>query len=845
MKKGLIKGIVCFVTFFISLFTISAVMNRGNTDTTMEMSEASYPLVYINYEGKHINSLHGYANEMDISYMRDTITPLGADRQISLYLEKYKNEITSLSFEVRSIDGDRLIENSQIYNYKEQDNFISADIILKDLIDADTEYEFILIVGTSGGRSIRYYTRIIQRSENHAGEEIRFINDFHEKTFDKEAARDLTMYLETDETGDNTTFSHVNIHSSFAQITWGNLDVEKISEPQIYVTELFRETMRAKVTYFVRVRTQNGERICRVEEFYRLRYGTQRIYLLDFDRTMNEVFEMELDAFNNNKLDLGIRNADVEIMESEDGGIFAFVSEGRLFCYNSSSNRFSQLFGFYGEGNEDERTYYDQNEIRILSVDETGNVQFLIYGYMNRGTHEGNMGVVVYFYNGALNTIEEEAFIPFDKSFAVLKEDMEQLTYLNNNNELFLYLNNTLFCIRLEENSYETVVENLPRGSLKVSKSNRMIVWPEGTDLARSTKLNLMNLNSRNVSLVEAGNGNYIRPLGFMEEDLIYGLIRSTDVYTDNVGSMLMPMFRVNIASGTDQSITMNYEKPGIYVSDISIESNQITLKRVRKDEGSGVYTSVEDDQIMSSEIELSGENAVEVVVAGDLEKIIQVAAKGNFVTKSLKFLTPKEVMYEGGHEVMLRYPEDDEDKYYVYASDGIEGVYSNVAEAVIYAESISGTVVGETGEYIWVRGNRRLQNQISKINGTMADENNSSLAVCLNTMLAVEGITRNSQYLLNHGETALSILQSQIPDGEVLDLSGCSLDAVLYYVDRDIPVMAMLNDRNAVLIIGFNELNTIIMDPSTGTIYRKGMNDSKEWFNQNGNQFIACFTER
>ena len=193
----------------------------------------------------------------------------------------------------------------------------------------------------------------------------------------------------------------------------------------------------------------------------------------------------------------------------------------------------------------------------------------------------------------------------------------------------------------------------------------------------------------------------------------------------------------------------------------------------------------------------------------------------------------------------MLRYPEDDEDKYYVYASDGIEGVYSNVAEAVIYAESISGTVVGETGEYIWVRGNRRLQNQISKINGTMADENNSSLAVCLNTMLAVEGITRNSQYLLNHGETALSILQSQIPDGEVLDLSGCSLDAVLYYVDRDIPVMAMLNDRNAVLIIGFNELNTIIMDPSTGTIYRKGMNDSKEWFNQNGNQFIACFTER
>ena len=75
------------------------------------------------------------------------------------------------------------------------------------------------------------------------------------------------------------------------------------------------------------------------------------------------------------------------------------------------------------------------------------------------------------------------------------------------------------------------------------------------------------------------------------------------------------------------------------------------------------------------------------------------------------------------------------------------------------------------------------------------------------------------------------------MPEGyEILDLSGCSLDAVLYYVNRDIPVMAILNDRSAVLIVGFNELNTVIMDPSTGTIYKKGINDSTDWFNANGN---------
>ena len=178
---------------------------------------------------------------------------------------------------------------------------------------------------------------------------------------------------------------------------------------------------------------------------------------------------------------------------------------------------------------------------------------------------------------------------------------------------------------------------------------------------------------------------------------------------------------------------------------------------------------------------------------------------------------------------------------YYVYGSGGILGVYAKESEAVNIAEQESGTVLNEYGDYVWIKANRNVSNQIMKITATMQDENNSSLAVCLDTMLLAEGISRNSQYLLDQGATALSVLQDNMPeDCEILDLSGCSLDAVLYYVNRDIPVMAILNDRSAVLIIGFNELNTVIMDPATGTIYKKGINDSTDWFNSNGNQFIT-----
>ena len=73
-----------------------------------------------------------------------------------------------------------------------------------------------------------------------------------------------------------------------------------------------------------------------------------------------------------------------------------------------------------------------------------------------------------------------------------------------------------------------------------------------------------------------------------------------------------------------------------------------------------------------------------------------------------------------------------------------------------------------------------------------------------------------------------------------MLELSGCSLNAVLYYVNRDITVLATLNDGEAVLIVGFNELNTVLMDPRNGEVYKKGINDSKEWFEENGNSFIT-----
>ena len=82
--------------------------------------------------------------------------------------------------------------------------------------------------------------------------------------------------------------------------------------------------------------------------------------------------------------------------------------------------------------------------------------------------------------------------------------------------------------------------------------------------------------------------------------------------------------------------------------------------------------------------------------------------------------------------------------------------------------------------------------------------------------------------------------MEKNLTEAQVLELSGCTLQSVLYYVNRDIPVLAMQEDGNAVLIVGFNELNTVLMDPQSGEVFKKGMNDSTKWFEENGNSFVT-----
>ena len=97
------------------------------------------------------------------------------------------------------------------------------------------------------------------------------------------------------------------------------------------------------------------------------------------------------------------------------------------------------------------RNLPQQHEIELLEVDGDGNTVFAVIGYMNRGEHEGEVGVSIYYYNIMQNSVEEKAFVSSDRSYERTVEEMGELLHYNvDREELYMLVDGTLYKIYVD-----------------------------------------------------------------------------------------------------------------------------------------------------------------------------------------------------------------------------------------------------------------------------------------------------------------------------------------------------------------------------------------------------------
>ena len=102
-----------------------------------------------------------------------------------------------------------------------------------------------------------------------------------------------------------------------------------------------------------------------------------------------------------------------------------------------------------------------------------------------------------------------------------------------------------MYDINLEEKNYDLVISELTEDTYKVSESGRMISWLKENKPYASKSLYWMNLNDGKQQEIKAGYGEYISILGFIGEDLIYGLVDGDKIKTETNGNVLFPIHRL------------------------------------------------------------------------------------------------------------------------------------------------------------------------------------------------------------------------------------------------------------------------------------------------------------
>ncbi len=815
-RTAILFGI--FAAALLLYFFTSREWKREGQTVYVDMGEASLPVVTVEMFGRTMNHMMGYCQEMDNSAAGDSLTILPEDLALAVRIDGAKDEVLGIGYEIRSMDRDRLVERTRVEDWEQTETGLRAVLPIQNLLTPEREYLLRLELNTEEHGPVYYYTRILKTEDTTAQPMIDLAVEFSAKTFDYEQARDLVTYLETSPTEDNSSFGRTTIRSSFSQLTWGRLKMKPAGPVQVTLKELDGIMGCVSLSYPAQ-RTTESEmtEYYEVEENFTMKWNEQRIYMMDYERQVNQVFQGNSSDFSGQRIMLGITNDErVSVEKSPDGNMLVYRTNRDLWSYDQKERQAVRIFSFRDQDAIDVRARYREHESRVLSVFDNGDVSFQVYGYMNRGNHEGKMGIVGYHYTADNNALEELYFIPYSGSYEALEDDLGRLTYLTEGGMLYLYMDHTVFGIDLRSRENMVVADALQEGSFAVSTDGSRIAWQEGGRLYEAGMLNAMDLETGEKRELRGSEGEYVRTLGFVGRDLVYGIAKAEDLWVINGRVEELPMRSVRIVNDQMQEES-SYERKGYYIANVRVEDSRVHLDRVSKI-GPGQYAFVQEDTIVCNESVGRG------ILDGIGWYASQDKGKQYFVQlstdirggKSVRVSAPRRVTFADADYLDLKSNYQVQGmQFFAYGAGQLQGVTMDFTEAVQLAYQKMGYVTDKDHQILWSRVNRGSRCNIQ------------------NPMTVLEQVQRNLD----------DFADSRVYDSQlaVMDARGCSMQQMLYFLDQGIPVIGYTGDGSYLILCGFDQYNVTICDPATGEIYKAGLNDSTEFFKQSGNDFICA----
>ena len=836
------KFLLVLSVFFASLVFFSSGIKESIFDDekqTVSMKEATFPLISMEVEGLKMNLLHGYAANLDSKVIRDCITPVTDERSFIVNIDEKGSNVKKLKYQIFNLDG-RQKEEDSFTVLEDPDGTKSQKISLKETYETGAEYILKITLITNTSKRIYYYSRLKMYDKGRLKDKLEFIQYFHNTLLNPNGRRaeEVMDWLEPSRATDFSTFAHVSIKSRLNMVSYGSLNPKVVYEQIPTITEFYENYASVRIDYILEADGENGSGLYKTEEHYRIGLKGERTYLYNYERSMEELFDISKFSLETNEFKLGICEPDAaETAISQNGRYVAFVYGGELFFYDTENHSASKVFTFLNKENDYTTVLHRNHNIKILRVKNDGGVDFYVSGYMNSGEYEGRVGIILYSYDHQENVREERMFMPINSAGQILQADLSDFTYLGEREIFYFSIYGNIYSFNLATSNLDMVAAGIDGGEPLYFEDGKFIAWEDHSGAGEDV-IHILHLDTGEEYEIKSPYG-VIKLFGKINDNIIYGLGTAEDSLRGTDGSLFQPYYKLVIADGTT-NVLKSYFEENIFVSGIEIGENIITINRVRFNADKNVYEDTETDTILNNPE--TKRSPVPIIKKYSEQMLTEyyIGLPGDNKPESIPTINEASIrVLNNDTTARLPDPKKINSGYYTYSFGSVIASSTDPSAMIQAADKAVGTVINREGMLIWERGIKTTRTDLTGVKGVKASAELNSVQAAIETVAGFRGLTLDALSYDREKESICEFLSARMKP-YIIDMTGVTLDQALYYVYRQHPVIAVKGNGSACVIVGYDETGITIYDPIKGGRTKLGIIEAVKDFKKNGNIFIG-----
>lgn len=775
MRAKKFRYIIFVFVFLLAVigFLLYSFLGKEKNETIggdIEGSDLNIPKLYNVLDDYYINKMYGYSNEMDAAV---------SDNILSLVLDDFSmkfrivdadiSEIEDFDYSIRKFDTNELVESGE--RTKVESDII--DLHLSSLMEENKEYSLELKLYTNG-KTYHYYSRIIRSNTEFLKKLIDMANTFSNNNFDSNTARDNSVYLESDGTGNSRGLEYVTLKSDFEMISYNGMSLT----PAEKEVTLVNYNGKVGEIHFSFTADAYGKTY-NIEENFICKSGAQRLYMLDYTRTMNQKILNKLTV--DKKIDLGMGNRGSRIITNVKVDKIAFLADNKLFLSDGKKENVDVIYSC-GKNNY------------IMPLKFGDGLYFINYGYNLDDSHIGEVGVCLLKYMEDTKKVSKLAFIKTDVDVASLKESIDELAYMGDSGMLYIKLLDKVVGLDITSGSYVTVAENLETGKYSISQDKSLLSWNVGDGL------NIYNFAVGENKQLDNAN-EVMLPIGYIGSDLVVA-IQSQNISNTVNGKSVGSIFEKISIYNNLLELQKEYTYDGRYIDNINVSGNRVHIELYQYDGEN--FTRLGEDTIISSK---------SVASESRLSSYADSYRGKNYVIDYTKKID-REISYSKTLEIEASDLEYDielntsylKNMYYVYINSKLKDIYDDPVRAVEDAYTDMG-FVRRNGIMIYVRA--------------MVDTASN----------------------INFEASAAGEYVNYWENNELTRFRGITLKEAMYFLTIKKPVFTFTAINNPVILTGYDSKTVTIYDINTSSIQKIDINEAQSIFNSTQNDFSCFFT--